>query len=656
MTKVKFQNKIFICALAVCCYACFMAPGLSLAQDSEIDFNIDFSTASVPLPGVFKPNIDLSGRGFYQDTAWPQELAVNEVLNTWKKEIGFSGLYRIQYNLWEISQLEKEKDLQEKLLANYEAVIKSINDAGGTVILDLFSTPPGLGKVLDKKSPPWDLKAFKEVVKKHIRRLSCKKKFNIWYEVWTAPDLDAFFLGNTKEYLEVYRAVAEGVKELEQETKIHIPVGGPSTSWWFQNTDGNTSLMPEKSLMYELIKFCAHYKLPLDFISWHAYSSDPGAEREMTLYNKISVALIRDWLVYFNLDKGTPLIVDEWNYDNGTNKSPERKEKSFVCASYIPSRLKNMYKAGLDYQLFFSLEDFQGNQEGIMRNVGVFWFEQNSPEYKGGNKSIFNAFRMLAQLDNVMLVPSPKPNDEFIDIIATRKQDGAAIMVYNYIDPEIFMNYVTRNISTLSRAESKSLLNLLKSDTVEKIKNKELDISRLRLRKRVKALLFKAQELNEQATKFMYSARAVKLNIKNMNLIKAGAQSKTKAEGGLEPEKEPFVYERYTIDSSCGISCEFAPVEEKDIDITAPFQETLTLNPYSVTMILIKKKPKVAEITLPVQATAPDVTTPVENKETPPKETVPGSNGSKEPVPAETQVTNTQVQVDSQAPAPKESK
>ena len=64
--------------------------------------------------------------------------------------------------------------------------------------------------------------------------------------------------------------VAEAVKELEQETKVNIPLGGPSASWWFQAFEGNNIVTAERSLLYELIAYCFHYRLPLDFVSWHA--------------------------------------------------------------------------------------------------------------------------------------------------------------------------------------------------------------------------------------------------------------------------------------------------------------------------------------------------------------------------------------------------
>ncbi|MDD5238664.1 MAG: hypothetical protein PHU96_06890, partial [Candidatus Omnitrophica bacterium] len=181
----------------------------AFSQSSEdLEFTLDINSATTTLPKIFKPNIDLSGRGFHREVDWPQTAAAKEVIEKWQKEIGFNGIFRLQYNLWEIKQLSKNKNLQHRLLVNYENIIKKVSDAGGVVILNIFGTPAGLGEVLDKKSPPWDFKAFKELVKADIRYLSCFKKYNIWYEVWNAPDLDDFFLGRRQEYFNLYRAVA----------------------------------------------------------------------------------------------------------------------------------------------------------------------------------------------------------------------------------------------------------------------------------------------------------------------------------------------------------------------------------------------------------------------------------------------------------------
>ncbi|MDD5506432.1 MAG: hypothetical protein PHR73_06730, partial [Candidatus Omnitrophica bacterium] len=335
----------------------------------ELEITLDLNSSSTPLPKIYKPNIDLSGRGSHSDISWPQTLAAKDVLDIWQKDLGFACFYRIQYNLWEVAQLAKDEPAQVKLLGNYEEFIKRISDSGGTVILDLFGTPFGLGRVLDKNSSVHNLAAYKELVKDTIRKLSCDKKYNIWYEVWNAPDLGDFFLGEKSEYFALYRVVAEAVKELGQETKIHIPLGGPSASSWFANIGTNNNILfPEHSLIYELIKFCSTYKLPLDFISWHAYSSDPSLEKQETIYKKSFIKLIREWLSYFNFKDSLPLIIDEWNFDAADNISPKRGKDAFITASYIPARIKNMQEAGVNYQTYFCLEDFAGNKEKVTRN------------------------------------------------------------------------------------------------------------------------------------------------------------------------------------------------------------------------------------------------------------------------------------------------
>lgn len=551
-----------------CCALCCSAVS---GQEGDIEYVLDTASTAVPLPDIFKPAMDLSGRGFHSDPAWPQSLAHQRVLDVWQKDIGMAGIYRLQYNLWEISEVSGNRALQEKLIANYEAVIKRVNDAGGVVILNIFSTPQGQGKVLDKKSSPVDLKAFKSTVKDFIRYYSCIRRYTVWYEVWTAPDLDDFFLGRQQEYLNLYRAVAEAVRELETEFKVSIPVGGPSSSWWFRSVDGNTNVTPERSLAYELIKFCYHYQLPLDFISWHAYSTDPKCEKEMTTYNKSAVALMRDWLSYFKKER-VLLIVDEWNYDNGVNLSAERRDRVFVSAAYIPARLKHMYEAGIDHQVFFSLEDFQYNKEGIERNVGAFWFTPDPAAYNGGAKSTYNAWRQISLLGSSMYVHAPKTTDEFVGVIATKGADRIALLVYNYIDPDIFRNYLSRNIALLNENERRALLAVIKSDKLDKIMRRQLDAGTLPVPNRVRAMLKKAQELNDSAARYSSAARNIKIVLKNL--------------------KEDYQAERYTVDSGCNSNCEMVPQELEQAVAPGTSSISMVLNPYSASLLVLTKKPK----------------------------------------------------------------
>ena len=550
----------------------FFLRGACLAQTpEELEFNIDLNAATVPLPKIYKPNIDLSGRGAHRDISWPQTLAAKDVLEKWQADLGFTGFYRIQYNLWEIQQLAKDKVAQASLLDNYEAIIKKISDSGGIVILDLFGTPSGLGRVLDKNSAPHNLKAYKELVKNTIRKLSCDKKYNIWYEVWNAPDLEDFFLGERSEYLNLYRIVGEAVKELRSETKIQIPLGGPSVSSWFANVELNNILYPERSLIYELIKYCYNYRLPLDFISWHAYSSDPKLEKQDTIYKKPFIKLIREWLSYFHFDSSLPLVIDEWNFDGRANILSERGKDSFVVASFIPAHLENMYEAGVDYQTYFSLEDFGGNKEGVSRNLGIFGFDTEHADVKGYAKASYNTLRMFNLLGNELL-PNPTA-DDFVGIIATKSADYLAVLIYNYIDPQAAMNYLSRNIVYLNSAEKSSVIDIVKSDRLEKILSGGLSLSTLRLTAKAKDMFAQSIELNNLAKKFSTLNRKISISFK-------GA-------------KDSYLLSQYTMDNNCTHDCEFREGDEKEVDFNQGYVAMLELKPYSVQLLVFKKKPPV---------------------------------------------------------------
>ena len=229
-----------------------------------------------------------------------------------------------------------------------------------------------------------------------------------------------------------------------------------------------------------------------------------------------------------------------------------------------------MYEAGLDNQVYFCLEDFQNNKEGVTRNVGVFYFDARRSQYKGGPKATYNAFRMLKELGPDMF--ALKLNDEFVGILATKLEDKIILLIYNYIDPEIVRDSLAENIAGLKPAESKFLLSVIRSDRLVKIMIQHEDVNLLPTTNRVKSLLKNAQELNDKLEHFKSAKRNIKVNLKNA--------------------KGDYSYSRFTLDASCGLNCDFKPSAEKEISAQGSYQEELTLNPYSVNLIIFKKKPE----------------------------------------------------------------
>jgi hypothetical protein len=128
------------------------------------------------------------------------------------------------------------------------------------------------------------------------------------------------------------------------------------------------------------------------------------------------------------------------------------------------------------------------------------------------------------------------------------------------------------NIATLNNTERRVLLNIINSEQLDKILAYKLDIAGLHLTNRTKALLKKTQELHTRAKKFEVSQRTFKLALKNL--------------------KDSYIYQRFTVDSSCSLNCAFSPKEEKEVTATELYQEVLSLQPYSLNLIILKRKPK----------------------------------------------------------------
>lgn len=542
-----------------------------IAKDAppRMDFSIDVAGQAPARPKIFSPSIDLSGRGWGADPSRPQSLAGEEAVKRWEEEIGFPGYYRLQFDLWEAGRQKENKEALDRQTAYYHGIIDRVCSSGGTVIMSFFGTPAGMGKVLDKRSQPLDPREFKKLAKKYIREF---RNDRVWFEVWSAPDLDDFFLGSTQDYLVLYRSVAEAVKEVESEDKVDIRLGGPGTSWWYQNPEGNTVAAPEKSLIYELIRFCSRYGLPLDFITWHAYSTDPFAEQYNTAYNKLPVELIREWLTYFNLKKETPLIIDEWNYDNGLNLPQERSEKGNIAASYVPARLKGMQACGVDGQVYYCLEDFHSNTKHVTRNIGAFWFDFRNGQYKGGPKAVYNVFRMLQMLgDNFYQLPPPAGKGE-VGILAGRDGTRVNVLVYNYVNPEAARDMLSRSVGGLNAAERKVLLRMIKDGSYGRLLSRQTEVQSLRgVSKRLRALLAEAVSQNDEIEKKRAAVQPVRITLKNVS--------------------GDYLVRRYAVDPSCSRDCVFSPSQEKTVSCSGTLEEIVELPAYSVMLFSFEPKP-----------------------------------------------------------------
>ena len=171
-----------------------------------------------------------------------------------------------------------------------------------------------------------------------------------------------------------------------------------------------------------------------------------------------------------------------------------------------------------------------------------------------------------------------KFNDEFVGVIASKSVDYLALLIYNYIDPQAAMNYISHNIVYLNSVEQKAILSIVKSDRMKKIIDGQLSLATLRLSIKTKNMLSRAIELNSLVNKFSTTSRKLKVSLK-------GA-------------KDTHLLSKYVMDSNCSRNCEFKPSFEKELDFNQSDVETIELSPYSVQLLVFKKKTAPAEVKL----------------------------------------------------------
>jgi xylan 1,4-beta-xylosidase len=95
---------------------------------------------------------------------------------------------------------------------------------------------------------------------RHFRERYGDAEVKTWYfEVWNEPDIAPFWSADLAEYLKLYKAAAEAVKSVSKEYRV----GGPASAVPYRFEE-------------ELLRYCARERVPLDFISTHAYGVKEG--------------------------------------------------------------------------------------------------------------------------------------------------------------------------------------------------------------------------------------------------------------------------------------------------------------------------------------------------------------------------------------------
>ncbi|MDO8647679.1 MAG: hypothetical protein Q7R70_04660 [Candidatus Diapherotrites archaeon] len=224
----------------------------------------------------------------------------------------------------------------------------------------------GNWKVYNTHSPK-DFNQWKETIKAGV---SWFKQFNkpVYYEVWNEPDFDFFWSEDTNSLLRLYKETALAVKEADTEAKV----GGLAVNGWNGKIDSQS-----QAANIELIRFAKKEGIPLDFVSWHYFST-----RSQDI-NSAMQALLAE-LRAQGFSQTPEFLITEWN-------NPKAVRVSNLAPAILADTLIVLDYSGINGHTYSAFQDFSTIQDnsdyGLVKKNGTI-----KPVFY-----VFKAFDAMAQ-------------------------------------------------------------------------------------------------------------------------------------------------------------------------------------------------------------------------------------------------------------------
>ncbi len=238
-------------------------------------------------------------------------------------------------------------------------------------------------------------------------------KYDIEYwEIWNEPDMvaddadivDKKTWGGTKaQFFDLFDITAKHLKARFPHLKIGGPAVTRATNPWCR----------------DFLAFCRDHGTPLDFFSWHVYTSTP----EKVLAD---TRLARDILDEFGFTK-TESILNEWNYVKSWKGDDWvyslKTEKGLKGSSFISAVMSSEQYAPLDLLMYYEARPCGMN--------GMFATDFVCDKLKGYYPFLY--FGDLYRLGTAVRVST---DDEALYAVGAKSEDKAALMFTYYRDAD----------------------------------------------------------------------------------------------------------------------------------------------------------------------------------------------------------------------------
>jgi xylan 1,4-beta-xylosidase len=359
-----------------------LVAGLSLAaaaqQNSQLSITVDANHTT----GKIKPMQDLDNgplcqRGIVDLSKYYKELGVR-----WVRLHDVPWTYD---NAFDINYVFPKWEADPNQPQNYEFkqtdyYLNTITSQGMEVIYRLGYSAE-YKTAVHHNAPPSSYQKFAEIsahiIAHHNQGWANGQHDDIQYwEIWNEPDGHTFWAGTPEQYYQLYDVTAKTLKKLYPSLKF----GGPALA-------GNLTFLEG------FLKYAHEHGTPVDFVSWHIYTQDPGEVARRA--NKVHELMVR-----YGYPKAES-ILDEWNY------GPSNWRRLFVDAdasrTYFDAT-QNALGASFDAAVLIGLQDAPVDIATYYSGTTLMWGMFTSSGAPQKPYYAFLAFRRMLDTPNRVAV------------------------------------------------------------------------------------------------------------------------------------------------------------------------------------------------------------------------------------------------------------
>jgi xylan 1,4-beta-xylosidase len=277
--------------------------------------------------------------------------------------------------------------------------VDTIRATGATPLMCLCFKPKVLFPELnqDVVEPP-DYREWEELIFNLVKHYRERGTDIHYWEVANEPDIGEDggcpYRFKPDSYVRYYQHTVAAVRRADPQAHV----GGPALAGW------RSPILPA------LLNHCSSNGIPLDFVSWHIYSSDPKGVRS-------TIEGVKELLRRYPALKPETFL-DEWNMDL-TN--PPLDPRFQPC--YLAEVIYQMKEAGLDYSCYYHIRDWHVSFESFARFMSpggnafmARWWNRMPQfdglfDYQNSIRPSYFAFKLLSRLRGERLgIRSDNPN------------------------------------------------------------------------------------------------------------------------------------------------------------------------------------------------------------------------------------------------------